>query len=78
MREGVTLKYGMGWAFDGVLNHDLSKPDLLAPMLGGDGLGPTRHNWTNFSPVLGMAWTPSTDGKTVFAPAQAVSTGRTV
>ena len=29
---------------DGVLNHDLRKPALLAPLLGPDGLGPTRRN----------------------------------
>ena len=27
-------------------NHDLRKPALLAPLLGSDGLGPTRRNWT--------------------------------
>ena len=65
LRERLTLNYGLGWAFDGTLNHDLSKPALLAPLLGAGGLGPTRNRWTNFSPVLGLAWGPSQDGKTV-------------
>src|SRR5262249_47729245 len=29
------------------------------------GLGPTQRQWKNFSPVLGLAWAPSRDGKTV-------------
>ncbi|MEO5895003.1 MAG: TonB-dependent receptor [Vicinamibacterales bacterium] len=66
LHDRLTMTYGVGWGFDGVLNHDLRKPALLAPILGPDALGPTRHNWTNFAPVVGMAWTPSADGKTVF------------
>ncbi|MBA2301460.1 MAG: hypothetical protein H0W08_02355, partial [Acidobacteria bacterium] len=65
LHDRVTVTYGLGWGFDGTLNHDLRKPTLLAPILGVDGLGPTRNNWTNFSPVVGMAWTPSANGKTV-------------
>ena len=65
LHERLTVKYGLGWTFDGNLNHDLRKPPLLAPLLGADGLGPTRKRWTNFSPILGLAWAPSKDGKTV-------------
>jgi hypothetical protein len=61
----LTLNYGLGWNIDRNLNYDLSKPALLAPILGPDGLGPTRKQWKNFSPVLGLAWTPSSNGKTV-------------
>lgn len=61
----LTLNYGLGWNIDRNLNYDLSKPDLLAPILGPSGLGPTRKQWKNFSPLLGLAWTPSSDGKTV-------------
>jgi hypothetical protein len=66
VHDRVTLTYGLGWGFDGILNHDLHKPPLLAPLLGSDGLGPTRNNWTNFSPVMGAVWTPSSNRKTVF------------
>ena len=65
LHERLTLTYGLGWAFDGNLNHDLYKPILLEPILGSEGLGPTRKNWANFSPAAGVAWTASTDGKTV-------------
>jgi hypothetical protein len=65
LRDRVTLTYGVGWGSDGILNHDLRKPPLLAPLLGSDGLGPTRRNWTNFSPFAGVIWTPSVDRKTV-------------
>jgi len=65
LHERVTVNYGLGWGVDGNLNHDLWKPPLLAPLLGADGLGPTRINWTNFSPMGGVAWTPAADRKTV-------------
>jgi hypothetical protein len=65
LQERVTLTYGLGWGYNGVLNHDLRKPPLLAPILGADGLGPTRKIWTNFAPAAGVAWTPSANGKTV-------------
>ncbi len=65
LHERLTLTYGLGWGFDGNLNHDLYKPILLEPILGSEGLGPTRKNWANFSPAAGVAWTASTDGKTV-------------
>ncbi len=65
LHDGLTLTYGLGWGGDGLLNDDLRKPILLAPILGAEGLGPTRNNWTNFSPVVGVAWTPSADGRTV-------------
>jgi carboxypeptidase family protein len=61
----LTLNYGLGWNIDRNLNYDLSKPALLAPILGPDGLGPTRKQWKNFSPLLGLAWMPSGNGKTV-------------
>ena len=61
----LTVNYGLGWNIDLYQNHDLAKPALLAPILGADGLGPTRKQWTNFSPVLGLAWTPRREGKTV-------------
>jgi hypothetical protein len=61
----LTLNYGLGWNIDRNLNYDLSKPALLAPILGSDGLGPTRKEWKNFSPLLGVAWSPSSNGKTV-------------
>ena len=62
----LTLTFGLGWGFDGSLNHDLEKPPLLEPLLGSDGLGPTRRVWTNFSPTAGIAWTISPDKRTVF------------
>ncbi|MCA1634169.1 MAG: carboxypeptidase regulatory-like domain-containing protein [Acidobacteria bacterium] len=65
LRSRLTVNYGLGWSVDRNLNYDLTKPALLAPILGADGLGPTRKEWKNFSPVLGLAWAPGRDGKTV-------------
>src|SRR5262249_19062903 len=61
----LTLSYGLGWNYDAAHNYDLRKPAYLAPLLGEDGLAPTRRNWTNFSPSAGFAWSPWADGKTV-------------
>ena len=65
LRQRLTLNYGLSWNIDRYQNYDLTKPALLAPVLGADGLGPTRKNWKNFPPSLGLAWSPSQDGKTV-------------
>jgi hypothetical protein len=61
----LTVNYGLGWSVDRNLNYDLSKPALLTPILGAGGLGPTRKEWKNFSPALGLVWAPSSNGKTV-------------
>lgn len=69
LHDRVTLTYGLGWGSDGVLNHDLGKPSLLAPLLGSDGLGPTRRAWSNYAPAAGVIWTPSSNRKTVIRAA---------
>jgi len=64
LHKRVTLTGGLGWGFDGVLNHDLSKPALLAPLLGVENLGPTRRTF-NVSPSAGIIWSPSSNGRTI-------------
>ncbi len=61
----LTVNYGLGWTFETPMNYDLKKPAYLLPLLRAAGLSPTRHNWTNFSPSLGFAWSPTASGKTV-------------
>ncbi len=65
LHSRLTVNYGLGWSIDHNLNYDLTRPALLAPILGADGLGPPRKNWKRFSPVLGLTLTPWRDGKTV-------------
>lgn len=61
-----TLNFGLAWSYESnLLNHDLAKPDYLAPILGAGGLRPERHDPNNFSPALGFAWKASNDNKTV-------------
>ena len=60
-----TFNYGLGWEYESnVLNYDLSKPSLVAPLYGGN-LSPPRHQYKNFEPALGFAWSPNKSGKTV-------------
>jgi hypothetical protein len=60
----LTVNFGLGWSFESnLLNHDLTKPQFLAPFFGAAGLGAAKHAWLRFSPMLGLAW-GSEDGKT--------------
>jgi hypothetical protein len=63
--NSFTLNYGLAWNFESTLvNNDLSKPALLAPLYGRD-LSPTRNNYNNYSPSLGLAWNVDKSKKTV-------------
>ena len=61
----LSLNFGLGWNMERRLNYDLHKPALLAPILGENGLGPTRKEWRDFSPVAGLAWALGSNGKAV-------------
>ena len=61
----LTLNYGLAWSYEpNALNHDLTKPALLAPILGADRLNAPAVQVGNFSPTLGFAWA-TRDAKTV-------------
>ena len=62
----LTVNYGLAWSYEpNSLNVDLSKPILLASILGTNNLNPPKAQTTNFSPSLGFAWVVTGDGKTV-------------
>ncbi|MEP6963034.1 MAG: TonB-dependent receptor, partial [Acidobacteriota bacterium] len=62
----LSVNYGLAYHVQArFANHDLSKPDYLAPLLGSNGLAATARDWNNFAPSIGLAWTPSRDLKTV-------------
>ena len=62
----LTVNYGLAWAYEPhSLNTDLSKPKLLMPILGPNGLNPVAAQRANFSPAVGFAWAVTSDGKTV-------------
>lgn len=64
LNSKLTLNYGLSWQFESTLtNHDLSKPELLRPVM--DSLDPTRQDRNNFSPSVGFAWNPFANNKTV-------------
>jgi hypothetical protein len=62
----VTVSGGLSWMYEpNVLNHDLTKPALLAPILGPDQLGPPPVPRGIFLPMLGGTWLAASDGKTL-------------
>jgi carboxypeptidase family protein len=68
IRENLTVNYGLAWnAQTGFFNSQLSKPSLLAPILGTgpNNLGPTQNNLSEFQPALGFAWSPGKSQKWV-------------
>ena len=66
-RPNLTVTYGLAHTFEtNALNHDLSKPQYLAPIFGsGSGLLPEKHAPFHFSPAVGFAYSATKDNKTV-------------
>jgi len=63
--DRVTLNYGLAYSIEtNILNHDLNRPAILAPLLGGDLSAPHRDK-NNFDPSFGFAWDVKGNGKTV-------------
>ncbi|HWC76421.1 MAG TPA: carboxypeptidase regulatory-like domain-containing protein, partial [Blastocatellia bacterium] len=55
IRPNFTFNFGLAWSFeDNIVSHDLDKPPYLKPVLGD--LRPTRQDYNNFQPAIGMAW----------------------
>jgi len=66
VRPRFTLSYGLAYHYQtNFANHDLDKPDYLTPLLGSSGLRATEGDRNNFAPSLGIAWTVTSDHKTV-------------
>ncbi len=62
----LTVNYGLGWNYESnLLNHDLSKPAYLAPVLGANNLGASQHYFKLFSPAAGFAYSPFKSANTV-------------
>lgn len=60
-----TVNYGLGWQFESnVLNYDLQRPSLIAPLYGSDLSAPNKQ-YKNFSPAVGFAWNVGKGDKTV-------------
>jgi len=60
-----TLNYGLGWEHEtNVLNYDLPKPALVAPIYGSD-LSSTEKQYKNFEPAVGFAWSFGKNNSTV-------------
>jgi hypothetical protein len=63
--SNLTLNYGVAWSFENPLNYDLAKPRYVAPLVNAEDLKETQLNLKNFSPSLGIAWSPGADRRTV-------------
>ena len=62
----LTVNAGLSWSYEpNALNGDLTKPALLVPILGANGLGAPAVQAANASPTLGFAWTATRDARTV-------------
>jgi len=65
LRPHLTVNFGLAWSFESnALNHDLTKPQFLAPIFGPNGIGPEHHARLRFTPAAGFAWSLP-DNKTV-------------
>jgi hypothetical protein len=61
----LTVNGGLGWSVEpNALNHDLTKPALLAPILGAGRLNAVPVQWGNISATMGF-WLATRDGRTV-------------
>jgi hypothetical protein len=66
VRPSLTLNAGLGWSYEpNALNHDLTKPPLLVPLLGDRGLAAPSSRAVNFSPRLGVTWAATSDARTI-------------
>ena len=64
-KQNLTFSYGVAYVYENkLLNHDLDRPAILGPLLGGD-LRPPQRDKNNFGPSLGFAWDVNKNGKTV-------------
>jgi hypothetical protein len=62
----LTVNGGLAWSYEpNALNHDLTKPALLIPLLGPDRLNPPDAQIDTFAPTLGLAWMVTQDARTV-------------
>ena len=64
IKPRFTLNYGLAWQYETTLvNHDLTKPELVAGLAGGTA--PSKRDLNNFTPSVGFAWSLGKDNKTV-------------
>jgi hypothetical protein len=64
--DRLAINVGLAWSYEpNAIAQDLTKPSLLAPLVGADGLKPPEAGKRNFSTALGAAWVATADGKTV-------------
>ncbi len=66
IKPNFTFNYGLAWSFeDNILNHDLDRPAILAPLLSNGDLRPPKRDKNNFGPSIGFAWDVNNNGKMV-------------
>jgi hypothetical protein len=64
--DRITLNAGLGWSYEpNAISQDLTKPALLAPIVGAGGLKPPKPETANVSIAGGVAWAATADGRTL-------------
>ncbi|HYL35427.1 MAG TPA: carboxypeptidase-like regulatory domain-containing protein [Bryobacteraceae bacterium] len=69
VRSNFTVNYGFGYTYEsGLLPADIPLPSYMAPLFGspvGSSLEAAQNFKGDFGPVVGFAWSPRKNGKTV-------------
>ena len=66
LRSNLTVNFGVGYAWDNsIFDSDLPKAPFLAPIFGANNLHATPVYYGEVSPVIGFAWSPFKNNKTV-------------
>jgi hypothetical protein len=65
VRSNVTANFGLAWAAQTGYFTDLPESPFLAPILGANNLGVTSNPKKEFSPIVGITWSPGSSSKTV-------------
>jgi hypothetical protein len=65
LKPNLTVNYGLAWNAQTGFFTPLPESPFLAPILGANNLGKTPNAYKEFQPVIGFAWSPGNNGKTV-------------
>ena len=65
IRPNLTANLGIAWNAQTGYFTSLPESPFLAPILGANNLGVTPNSLADFSPIVGITWSPGSSAKTV-------------